>query len=158
LHCHPTSVVRRGLIQLMKTAAPGVGKLGLLRHPAPHRRQWAFPRCHFRRPVWSDSSEAGFVQVTELMKDKGRVKAVRAMRRSTDLEGSSSTAATRADQVVYARGYITATGLGDRVRRRSNVQQRSRPRIPGTPETSNGTGRLLHPSRARFEDSPASSP
>jgi hypothetical protein len=60
--------------------------------------------------------------VTELKKVKRRVKAVRAIRRSTELEGSSSTAATRADQVAYARGHITAVELGDRVRRRYNVQ------------------------------------
>jgi hypothetical protein len=60
--------------------------------------------------------------VTELMKVKRRVKAVRAIRRSTELEGSRSTAATRADQVEYARGHITASELGDRVRRRYKVK------------------------------------
>lgn len=56
------------------------------------------------------------------MKVKRRVKAVRAIRRSTELEGSRSTAATRADQVEYARGHITASELGDRVRRRYKVK------------------------------------
>lgn len=60
--------------------------------------------------------------MTELMKVKRRVKAVRAIRRSTELEGSRSTAATRADQVEYARGHITASELGDRVRRRYKVK------------------------------------
>jgi hypothetical protein len=37
--------------------------------------------------------------VTEVQKAQRRVKAVRAIRRSTELEGSRSTNATRADQV-----------------------------------------------------------
>lgn len=53
---------------------------------------------------------------------KRRIKAVRAIRRSTELEGSRSTDATRADQLAYARGIITAAELRDRVRRRYNVQ------------------------------------
>ncbi|WP_183519895.1 antitoxin VbhA family protein [Mycolicibacterium sp. BK634] len=57
-------------------------------------------------------------RATELQKAKRRVKTVRAIRRSTELEGSRSTNATRADQVVYACGTITATELRDRVRRR----------------------------------------
>jgi len=60
--------------------------------------------------------------VTESKKVKRRVKAVRAICQSTELEGSSSTAATRADQVAYARGHITAAELGERVRRRYNVK------------------------------------
>lgn len=60
--------------------------------------------------------------MTELEKAKRRVKAVRSIRRSTELEGTSSTAATRADQLAYARGTITAAELGERVRRRYNVQ------------------------------------
>ncbi len=60
--------------------------------------------------------------MTEVTKVKRRVKAVRAIRRSTELEGSSSTAATRADQIAYVRGRITAAELGDRVRRRYNVK------------------------------------
>jgi len=47
---------------------------------------------------------------------------VRAIRRSTELEGSRSTNATPADQVAYARGTITAAELRDRVRRRYNLQ------------------------------------
>jgi hypothetical protein len=62
------------------------------------------------------------VQVTEVQMAQRRVKAVRASRRSTELEGSRSTNATRADQVVYARGTILAAELRDRVRRRYNVQ------------------------------------
>ncbi|UCN06982.1 hypothetical protein LFT51_01395 [Mycobacterium intracellulare subsp. chimaera] len=61
-------------------------------------------------------------KVTELQKAKRRVKAIRASRRSTELEGSRSTTATRADQLAYARGSITATELRDRVRRRYNVK------------------------------------
>lgn len=60
--------------------------------------------------------------MTELQKAKRRVKAIRAIRRSTELEGSRSTNATRADQLAYARGSITAAQLGDRVRRRYNVK------------------------------------
>ena len=60
--------------------------------------------------------------MTKLEKTRRRVKAVRAIRRSTELEGSRSTNATRADQVAYARGAITAAELRDRVRRRYNVQ------------------------------------
>lgn len=60
--------------------------------------------------------------MTETKKLKRRVKAVRLIRRSTELEGSSSTAATRADQDAYARGRITAAELGERVRRRYNVK------------------------------------
>jgi len=60
--------------------------------------------------------------VTEVQKTQRRAKAVRAIRRSTELEGSRSTDATRADQDAYARGAMTAAELGDRVRRRYNVQ------------------------------------
>jgi hypothetical protein len=60
--------------------------------------------------------------VTDVQKAQRRVKAIRAIRRSTELEGSRSTNATRADQDAYARGTITAAELGDRVRRRYIVQ------------------------------------
>lgn len=60
--------------------------------------------------------------MTEVQKTQRRVKAVRAIRRSTELEGFRSTNATRADQVAYVRGTITAAELRDRVRRRYNVQ------------------------------------
>jgi hypothetical protein len=60
--------------------------------------------------------------MTEARKAECRVKAVRAIRRSTELEGSRSTKATRADQDAYARGTITAAELGDRVRRRYKVR------------------------------------
>jgi len=60
--------------------------------------------------------------VTDVQKAQRRVKAVRAIRRSTELEGARSTDATRADQVAYARGTITAAELRDRVRRRHNVR------------------------------------
>uniref|UniRef100_UPI000C1F5CD4 antitoxin VbhA family protein n=1 Tax=Klebsiella pneumoniae TaxID=573 RepID=UPI000C1F5CD4 len=49
-----------------------------------------------------------FVQATELQKVKRRFRNVRATRRNTELEGTRSTAATRADQNDYARGKITA--------------------------------------------------
>ena len=61
-------------------------------------------------------------KVTETQKAQRRIKAVRAIRRSSELEGSRSTDATRADQVAYARGSITAVELADRVRRRYNVK------------------------------------
>ena len=51
-----------------------------------------------------------------------RSKAVRAIRRSTELEGSRSTNATRADQDAYVSGTITAAELRDRVRRRYNIK------------------------------------
>jgi hypothetical protein len=60
--------------------------------------------------------------VSELQNARRRVKVVRAIRRSTELEGSRSTNATRADQVAYARGTISAAELGDRVRRRYKVK------------------------------------
>ena len=60
--------------------------------------------------------------MTEVQKAQRRVKAVKAIRRSTELEGSRSTNATRADQDAYARGTITAAELGDRVRRRYKVR------------------------------------
>lgn len=60
--------------------------------------------------------------MTEGQKIQRRVKTVRAIRRSTELEGSRSTNATRADQDAYTRGAITAAELGERVRRRYNVQ------------------------------------
>jgi hypothetical protein len=51
-----------------------------------------------------------------------RLRAVRAVRQSTELEGSRSTATARADQDAYVSGTITAAELVDRVRRRSNVE------------------------------------
>ncbi|MBU3706666.1 MAG: hypothetical protein FGM50_08280 [Mycobacterium sp.] len=60
--------------------------------------------------------------MTEVQKMQRRAKVVRAIRRSSELEGSRSTDATRADQDAYARGTITAAELGDRVRRRYNVK------------------------------------
>ncbi|WP_210687517.1 antitoxin VbhA family protein [Mycolicibacterium sp. GESEQ-9] len=59
--------------------------------------------------------------MTEAQKVRRRVTAVRAIRRSTELEGSRSTDATRADQIAYVRGSITAAELGQRVRRRYNL-------------------------------------
>lgn len=47
-----------------------------------------------------------------------RLKAVLAARQSSELEGGHSTAATRGDQDAYARGEITASELGERVRQR----------------------------------------
>lgn len=60
--------------------------------------------------------------MTETQKSEYRIRTVRAIRRSTELEGSRSTNATRADQDDYASGAITATELVDRVRRRYGVQ------------------------------------
>jgi anti-sigma28 factor (negative regulator of flagellin synthesis) len=60
--------------------------------------------------------------VNEVQKAQRRAKAVRAVRRSTELEGSRSTDATRADQVAYIRGAITSGELRERVPRRHNVQ------------------------------------
>jgi Antitoxin VbhA len=61
-------------------------------------------------------------RVTELQRARRRVKAVRAARRGSELEGSRSTNGTRADQVAYARGSITAAELRDRVQRRYNAK------------------------------------
>lgn len=60
--------------------------------------------------------------MAEVQKSERRMKTIRAIRRSTELEGSRSTDETRADQDDYARGAITAAELVDRVRRRYNVQ------------------------------------
>ncbi|SKN40313.1 Uncharacterised protein [Mycobacteroides abscessus subsp. abscessus] len=60
--------------------------------------------------------------MTELQKQQRRTRTVRAIQRSTELEGSRSTTATRADQGEYAQGHITVTELGERVRRRYNLQ------------------------------------
>ncbi|GAB37527.1 antitoxin VbhA family protein [Gordonia sputi] len=50
-----------------------------------------------------------------------RVRRVRAIRRTTALEGVRSTDATRADQVAYAKGEIDLTQLGQLVRQRYNL-------------------------------------
>jgi hypothetical protein len=60
--------------------------------------------------------------VTRAQDTRRRVKNIRSIRRSSELEGASSTEATRRDQLAYARGAITAAELGERVRRRYNVQ------------------------------------
>ncbi|CAM3773032.1 MULTISPECIES: antitoxin VbhA family protein [Tsukamurella] len=60
--------------------------------------------------------------MTDIERTRRRVKAIRSIRRSTELEGAESTVATRADQVAYARGTIDVAELGERVRRRYNVQ------------------------------------
>ena len=59
--------------------------------------------------------------MADLPQANRRMKTVRAARCSTELEGASSTAATRADQLAYLRGTITAAQLGDRVRQRYGV-------------------------------------
>lgn len=70
-----------------------------------------------------------------------RVRTVRKIRHSSELEGSRSTDATRADQFAYAKGAITAAELGDRVRQRHNIAQSDagdRRKAPPGPE---GKGR-----------------
>ena len=62
------------------------------------------------------------MHVSEVQKAGRRVKVVKSIRRSTELEGSRSTNATRDDQDADARGTITAAELGDRVRRRYNIK------------------------------------
>ena len=59
--------------------------------------------------------------VSELQRTQRRVRTVRKIRRTSELEGSRSTDATRADQYAYAKGTISATELGNRVRRRYNI-------------------------------------
>ena len=71
------------------------------------------------------------MQVTKVQKTDRRVKAVRATRRSTELEGLRSTNATRADQAAYARGTITARELGDRVRGGTESGNRGKVRLNG---------------------------
>lgn len=82
-----------------------------------------------------------FVQATELQKVKRRFRNVRATRRNTELEGTRSTAATRADQNDYARGKITAAELGERVRQVQHPVTGVECRIHGTPAITNGIGR-----------------
>ncbi|WP_076204447.1 antitoxin VbhA family protein [Mycolicibacterium fortuitum] len=60
--------------------------------------------------------------MAETQNAQRRIKAVRAARGSSYLEGSRSTDATRADQEAYVRGLITAAELGARTRRRYNPQ------------------------------------
>lgn len=60
--------------------------------------------------------------MTDSQNIRRRIKAVRSIRRSTELEGASSTSATREDQLAYARGSITAAELGERVRHRYNIE------------------------------------
>lgn len=71
--------------------------------------------------------------MSELQNAKRRIKAIRAIRHSTELEGSRSTDATRVDQLAYARGTITAAELCDRVRRPHNVDNG-----PGVPPVDSG--------------------
>ncbi|SIB55940.1 Uncharacterised protein [Mycobacteroides abscessus subsp. bolletii] len=65
---------------------------------------------------WRGATVAG------IQDSERRARIVKAIRRSTELEGSRSTDATRADQDAYVRGTITATELVERVRRRYDVQ------------------------------------
>lgn len=60
--------------------------------------------------------------MTKSQRTRHRVRAIRSIRRSSELEGTASTSATRTDQLAYARGSITASELGERVRRRYNIQ------------------------------------
>jgi len=55
---------------------------------------------------------------TETRSAELRRKAIEDARRSSELEGSRSTAATRADQDAYVRGEIDVDQLGQRVRAR----------------------------------------
>ncbi|MXP20134.1 hypothetical protein GIY30_01955 [Gordonia sp. HNM0687] len=60
--------------------------------------------------------------MSEVEKAQRRVRTIRKIRHSSELEGARSTDATRADQRAYARGTISVAELGDRVRRRYNIQ------------------------------------
>ncbi len=68
------------------------------------------------------STKVVLSQVNEPSAVERRVRMVRRIRRSSELEGARSTAATREDQDAYARGAITVTELGARVRQRYGVQ------------------------------------
>lgn len=50
-----------------------------------------------------------------------RARVIRAARTTSELEGSSSTDVTRADQDAYVRGEIDIEQLGSRVRARYNL-------------------------------------
>lgn len=58
--------------------------------------------------------------MSEWQQVQQRVRTIRAIRRSSELEGARSTDATRADQLAYARGAISVIELGERVRSRHN--------------------------------------
>lgn len=58
------------------------------------------------------------MSVTETRSAELRRKAIEDARRSSELEGSRSTPATRADQDAYVRGEIDVDQLGQRVRAR----------------------------------------
>lgn len=58
------------------------------------------------------------MSTTETRPAELRRKAIEDARRSSELEGSRSTPATRADQDAYVRGEIDVDQLGQRVRAR----------------------------------------
>nr|WP_079620423.1 antitoxin VbhA family protein [Mycobacteroides abscessus] len=60
--------------------------------------------------------------MTDRQETVRRIRAMKAIRHSTELEGSRSTDATRADQDAYAQGAITVDELGRRVRLRYHVR------------------------------------
>ena len=61
------------------------------------------------------------MSITELSVEQRRLRAVTDARRSSELEGSRSTEATRRDQDAYVRGEIDIDQLGQRVRERYGI-------------------------------------
>jgi len=61
------------------------------------------------------------MSVSEPSIEQWRLCAVADARRSSELEGSRSTEATRRDQDAYVRGEIDITQLGQRVRERYGI-------------------------------------
>ena len=61
------------------------------------------------------------MSITEPSVEQRRLRAVKDARRSSELEGSRSTEATRRDQDAYVRGEIDIDQLGQRVRERYGI-------------------------------------
>lgn len=61
------------------------------------------------------------MSTAEVSVEQRRLRAVADARRSSELEGSRSTEATRRDQDAYVRGEIDIDQLGQRVRERYGI-------------------------------------
>lgn len=61
------------------------------------------------------------MSTAQLSVEQRRLRAVADARRSSELEGSRSTEATRRDQDAYVRGDIDIDQLGQRVRERYGI-------------------------------------
>lgn len=86
------------------------------------RRNSTCDQLEVRRVRIGSEADKVVVQVTERGEEVSRrVRRVRAIRRTTALEGVRSTDATRADQLAYVKGEIDLSRLGERVRQRYNL-------------------------------------